>query len=106
MGKGISLFSIRNLYGFINKVECFAYDRARDMAISKYKGILEENKFREVVNLNDNGLGFLLGIGNETPDLVVKISKSFLIFFTINNRPRMRKKIEVENRGLEPGFWP
>ena len=59
-------------------VECSAYDTARDIAISKYKGILGDNKFREIINLDDNGIGFLLGIGKETPDLVVEISKSFL----------------------------
>ena len=59
-------------------VECSAYDTARDIAISKYKGILGDNKFREIINLDDNGIGFLLGIGKEIPDLVVEISKSFL----------------------------
>ena len=29
--------------------------------------ILKESKFREVINLHNNGLGFLLGIGNDTP---------------------------------------
>ena len=59
-------------------VECSAYDPVRDIAISKYKGILGESKFREVINLDDNGLGFLLEIGNKTPDWVVEISKYFL----------------------------
>ena len=59
-------------------VECSAHDTTREVAISKYKGILGESKFREVINLDDNGLGFLPGIGNETPDLVAEISKSFL----------------------------
>ena len=54
-------------------VECLACDPARDMAIIKYKGILGEGKFTEVINLDDNGLGFLLGIGNKTSDWVVKI---------------------------------
>ena len=54
------------------------YDPTREIAISKYKGILGEIKFRVVINLDENGLGFLPGIGNETPDLVAEISKSFL----------------------------
>ena len=59
-------------------VECSAYDPARDIAISKYNGILGESKFIDIINLDDNGSGFSLGIGNEIPDFVVEISKSFL----------------------------
>ena len=59
-------------------VECSVYDPARDITISKYKGILGGIKCREVINLDDNVIGFLLGIGKETPNLVVEISKSFL----------------------------
>ena len=39
-------------------VGCSAYDPARDIAISNYKGILGESKFREVINSDDNGSGF------------------------------------------------
>ena len=46
--------------------------------MGEYKGILGESKFREIINVEDNGLGFLLGIGNQTPISVVEISKAFL----------------------------
>ena len=60
--------------------DCSAYDSARDIAISKYKGILGESRFREIIDseVDENGLGFLLGIGNETPNSVVDVSKKLL----------------------------
>ena len=59
-------------------VECPVYDIARVKTMGEYKGILGESKFREIINVEDNGLGFLLGIGNQTPISVVEISKAFL----------------------------
>ena len=59
-------------------VECPVYVIARVKTMGEYKGILGESKFREIINVEDNGLGFLLGIGNQTPISVVEISKAFL----------------------------
>ena len=46
--------------------------------MGEYKGILGESKFREIINFEDNGLGFLVGIGSQIPNSVVEVSKTFL----------------------------
>ena len=59
-------------------VECPAYDIARVKTMGEYKGILRESKFREIINSEDNELGFVLGIGSQTPNSVLEVSKAFL----------------------------
>ena len=59
-------------------MECPAYDIARVKTMGKYKGILGESYFREIINMEDNGLGFMLGIGSQTLKSVVEVSKAFL----------------------------
>ena len=59
-------------------VECPAYDIARVKTMGGCMGILGESKFREIINSEDNGLGFFLGIGSQTPNSVVEVSKAFL----------------------------
>ena len=44
----------------------------------EYKGFLGENKFRDLVELEDKGLGYLLGINEDVPLQVVEITKGFL----------------------------
>ena len=56
--------------------ECPAYDG--DKVIREYKGILGEDKFRELVELEDKGLSFLLGIAENVPVQVVEITKTYL----------------------------
>ena len=58
--------------------ECPAYDVDRDTVIREYKGILGEDKFRELVELEDKGLSFLLGIAENVPVQVVEITKTYL----------------------------
>ena len=59
-------------------VECSAYDTARVETIGEYKGILIESKPREIINSENNGLGFLLRLGSQNQNLVVDVSKPFL----------------------------
>ena len=58
--------------------ECPAYDGDRDKVIREYKGILGEDKFRELVELEDKGLSYLLGIAENVPVQVVEITKTYL----------------------------
>ena len=58
--------------------ECPAYDGDRDKVIREYKEILGEVKFRELVELEDKGLSFLLGIAENVPVQVVEITKTYL----------------------------
>ena len=44
----------------------------------EYKGFLGENKFRDLVELEDKGLSYLLGIREDVPLQVVEITKTFL----------------------------
>ena len=43
----------------------------------EYKGFLGENKFRDLVELEDKGLSYLLGITKDVPLQVVEITKTF-----------------------------
>ena len=43
-------------------VECLAYDITRVKTVGDNKGILGKSKCREIINSDDNGLRFLLGI--------------------------------------------
>ena len=44
------------------------------------KDIFGESKFRGIISSDDNGLGFLLGIGSQTPNSVVEASKGFSLW--------------------------
>ena len=44
----------------------------------EYKGFLGGNKFRDLVELEDKGLSYLLGITEDVPLQVVEITKTFL----------------------------
>ena len=58
--------------------ECPAYDVDRYKVIREYKGMLGEEKFRELVELEDKGLSFLLGIAEDVLLQVNEITKTFL----------------------------
>ena len=52
--------------------ECPAYEVDRDKVIREYKGIMGEDKFREVGWLED------MGIAEDVPMQVIEITKTFL----------------------------
>ena len=59
-------------------VECPAYEAEQDWAISRYKIVMGEEKFQEVVERDDRGLSYLLGFDLDVQTLVVEISKVYL----------------------------
>ena len=58
--------------------ECPAYEVDRERVIMEYKGFLGEHYFRDLVELEEKGLSYLLGITEDVPLQVVEITKTFL----------------------------
>ena len=59
-------------------VECPAYEQARDGVIRDFIDILGENKFREIISSDDNGLGFFLGLVQGGSLQVIEVTKIYL----------------------------
>ena len=51
--------------------ECPAYEQCRDWVVKKYKEILGNGRFDEVIYSGNNGLGFFLGLNESSPVQII-----------------------------------
>ena len=59
-------------------MECLAYMHIRKEYLEGYKSILGISNFNEVISGDDNGMGYLLGLKDETPYHLVVISRKLI----------------------------